>query len=696
MITENYKDTLIRCIRMIYPVSKELLEPIVDYSINKRYKEEPAQIIDSYRNKTFNINLLALSEYIQSKEPICTAYGTMFKKHAKVPNPLGVVVQQFLDTIAKDKKMMFTFPKGSEQFEHYNLLQVLDKIDANGIYGALGMYTSLIYNVNVASSITSQGRASVSTMALLFESFLSDNVKFGSLDEVMVFMDHICQEHGSRKYNDYDIIDHPIARANCFAKLIHDCGWKWLPNDDEMEIIWQAVNNLSDEDCNRVYYKNNLYEFCSNSKIKNMITNILVSMKHPYLSPTDCPEEIKDSMESFKNIVKEYVYYGYMYPDRIDRNVNMIKNIVMISDTDSTIISLDAWFHFVNDITKNIPMDIKHMKDMEVSDTIDADLSKVDPGTNETVSLDFDFENDKIIEMKHAVSPTKIFAEDDLRFSIINMLAYILDDIVNDYMIRYVEATHATNPAIRCKMIAKNEFLFRRILMTGVKKNYASMVDIQEGHIIPESEKLDIKGIEAMAKSTSPDSTKEALKKIVLEDIMNAPTVDQFKIIKDIAILSKQIEQNICSGSKEYYKPAHIKSISAYTDPMRISGITASVVWNSIKSDDDPLINLNERNIITIAEVNIDNKSIEKIKDKFPNTYEKCKALLASEQFAKKKKIERIAIPDDVQSAPKWLFDLIDVNAIINKNLTGFVFESVGIQRLGKKAVNYTNMVRLD
>lgn len=694
MIQEQYKDTLTRIIQMYYPISVEELNPIIEYSMNKRYREENASVVDSYKNKSFDINLLNLANYIAEKEPICTAYGTMFKKHGKVPNPLGVVVQQFLDQRSKDKKMMFKFPKGTEEFEHYNLLQLLDKIDANGIYGAMGMYTSLIYNVNVASSITSQGRASVSTMALLFEAFLGDNVKFGSLDEVMVFIDNIVSEN--KLYSDYDILDHPVTRQDCFAKIINECGWRWLPNQQEMEFIWRAINNLSDEECNRVYYKNNLYEFCSNSKIRNIITNILVDMKHPYLSPSDCPEEISDELNKFKSILKEYVYYGYMYPDRMDRHANMIKSIVMISDTDSTIISLDAWFHFVNDMTKNIPMVIKDVKPYDQASVMDedVDLSKVE--MQQETSYDFDFENDEIIESKHAVDPTKYYGEDNLRFSIINIMAYVLDDVVNDYMIRYVKSTHANNPEIPCKMIAKNEFLFKRILMTNVKKNYASIVDIQEGHIIPESEKLDIKGIEALAKSTSPDSTKDALKKILLEDIMNTPAIDQYKVIKDIAILSKRIEQNITSGSKEYYIPAHIKSKDSYDDPMRISGITASVVWNSIKPDEYPTINLDERNNITIAEVNIDAKTIETIKNTYPEVYEKCKALLASELFAKKKAIRRIAIPEEVDKAPEWLYSLIDVNSIVNKNLTGFPLESIGIQRLGKKSVNYSNMIRLD
>ena len=49
----------------------------------------------------------------------------MFKHHGEVPNPLVEVVFQFLSNRSKHKNLMFTFPKGSEDFEKYNLLQSL-------------------------------------------------------------------------------------------------------------------------------------------------------------------------------------------------------------------------------------------------------------------------------------------------------------------------------------------------------------------------------------------------------------------------------------------------------------------------------------------------------------------------------------------------------------------------------------------
>lgn len=129
----KYKDTMKRCIMMYYKeIDPRELEPILNYSINKRYKQTNAKVENSYTKKTADMTLLAVSDYIISREPIVTAFGTMFRKHSDVPNPMASVVQSFLDNRSKHKKMMFKYPKGSEQFEKYNLLQSLDKIDTNG------------------------------------------------------------------------------------------------------------------------------------------------------------------------------------------------------------------------------------------------------------------------------------------------------------------------------------------------------------------------------------------------------------------------------------------------------------------------------------------------------------------------------------------------------------------------------------
>lgn len=132
----NYKKTLSDCMRMYFPfVNSNDLNDAVEYSINKRYKKAKCKISNTYTKKESNLSLLSMADYIASKEPIVTAYGVLFKKHADVPNPMGAVVQQFLDKRSEDKAMMFKFPKGSEDFEKYNLLQSLT-IKVQGLMGS--------------------------------------------------------------------------------------------------------------------------------------------------------------------------------------------------------------------------------------------------------------------------------------------------------------------------------------------------------------------------------------------------------------------------------------------------------------------------------------------------------------------------------------------------------------------------------
>ena len=335
------------------------------------------------------------------------------------------------------------------------------------------MYTSLLYNINVATSITSQGRALVSSASMCFEMFLANNVKFGSLNEVVEFIDHIVQEKKTRKFKDQDFLDRInqyISINDCFAKIILTCGYNWIPNEEELNIIYNIISNLSTEDRNRVYYKNNLYEFMSNSKVFNIVRTILKKLKAPLYNSLEIPEEIADDIKFFGDLVMEYVYYGYMIIDRIDRCDNMIKSVIMVSDTDSTIISLDAWYRFVVERINGEKLRIANF----CRDPI-LFVGKDENGNwdrkqwaqaieFEPKRLDYNFYTDEIVEMEHNSRPDILTPNDNVRYSIINILAYILDRIINDYMERFCLNNHSLSKELnsgfnrKCKILMKNEF----------------------------------------------------------------------------------------------------------------------------------------------------------------------------------------------------------------------------------------------
>ena len=129
-IVNKYKKIMIRMLKYSYPyLSVNELNEAVDYSIQKRFKNSDAKIINNYKKKEINTTLAEMTDYIIKREPIITAYGVMFKRHGEEPNPMANLLKSFMEGRNVYKAEMFKHPKGSDQYEKYNLLQALAKID---------------------------------------------------------------------------------------------------------------------------------------------------------------------------------------------------------------------------------------------------------------------------------------------------------------------------------------------------------------------------------------------------------------------------------------------------------------------------------------------------------------------------------------------------------------------------------------
>ena len=586
------------------------------------------------------------------------------------------------------------------------------------IYGCLGASSSVFYNVYVASSITRQGRSSITASIMLFESFLANNIKFGSLNQIITFIDHVLQEKTERKFKDKDILDNNISRESVFAKLMLSCGYRWLPNDTDMEIIWRMIQRIDQDDLNRLYYKNNLYSFFDNEIPLKIVTDILKELDSPFIDPNNPPANIQNKLDILVDIVKEFVYYRYQIIDKIERVETLIRQVDLTTDTDSCIITLNPWFTFIADKIKNEDMKIKHydidaIKLMDKDNINEAgDILKKDDS-----EFIYDFKNDEIIQRKRMRNPLMVIPEDGLRHSIINILAYVIGKLLRNYFDRISIMNNVTNDAHPfCLMNMKNEFLFMKMLLSDAKKHYATLVEVQEGHVIPNdpSKQLDIKGLE-MDKSVIPKSTKEALSKILYEDILKSKDVDQLKIINKLAVLEKQIKDTLINGSTEYFKPMKVKSIRSYKNPMSTQQVKGSIIYNLLRDINEPFINLDEQNSVLVVKTKI-NESIlinSRLKENYPDKYNllldafynnttiniKVRDQDYPFNFFKNslpisaRVITSIAIPYTIPT-PKWLIEFIDFDSIIKENIGAFPLESIGITKLNTNSA-YSGIIQL-
>ena len=145
--------------------------------------------------------------------------------------------------------------------------------------------------------------------------------------------------------------------------------------------------------------------------------------------------------------------------------------------------------------------------------------------------------------------------------------------------------------------------------------------------------------------------------------------------------------------------------MSNYVNPLSNQGIKASVVWNYVKDSSLPALDINERNSINVAKIILDKHSLNLLKNKFPDKYEKFSELLdkhntndlcgspIKEIF--KSGITGIAIPDSITDIPDWIKEIIDYKTIIDDNISGFPLSSVGISQMDSKALSYSNIIKI-
>lgn len=193
-------------------------------------------------------------------------------------------------------------------------------------------------------------------------------------------------------------------------------------------------------------------------------------------------------------------------------------------------------------------------------------------------------------------------------------------------------------------------------------------------------------------KSTLSASTKEGLQQILYEEIMKPGTIDQIKVLKELCKFEHSIINNIRSGGREYLKPVTVKSIDHYSDPMSNFGIKAIKAYNILRDEAQEALNENARNNINIVKLKITLKDLERIKEIHPEKAEALEELLRLKQF--KDGITSMAVPLN-ERIPEWILDYVDYTEVINANMKNFPLDRIGISKLNKDAINYSNILQL-
>lgn len=489
-------------------------------------------------------------------------------------------------------------------------------------YGAGGAPTSRFFNIYTAQSITATGQSLISTTETAFEYMMEFNNKFIDTDECIQFLYNINSEEWTM--NSDFLKD--ISKKELFERIINNFK---NPKDANLELINRYIDSMSKEEVKRAYYKNNLYEFSSLEPIKKLLTKILKKVES-FKNPNKIPENIQGDIEYLWTYYEEFVIYNHFAFNRINRLKYDTRMNVTTIDTDSNMVCLLRWVHFLQD---NIIF-----KDEEL------------------------FNKDK----------------NEMIFACVNIMAYNLTKMVTKILDKYTTTSNILEK-YRYRINMKNEFLFSKQILANTKKRYVTNQILREGKLlIPE--KMDTKGFDFVKSSTSIE-TKKYYESIIKKYILYNDEVDIAGILREIQKFEKQIVDSINRGEKKYLTPASANEIEAYKNPFSIQQILAVIAWNTACPNNT--IELPEK--IMVAKVKLDTEAkLEQLREYNEEVYWNLKEGIFNnkEEQIKKKGVYVIAIPPNLTSIPDWIIPFIDTATISNDILNKFfpLLHSLGLR----------------
>ena len=617
----DWKDEAFRILTRSYPhLTREQIDNKLNEMIDRQLVNPQATMHNNYADKKMTLSLLSVVDWIDTYKPIIGGFGCFYKNQKQELNPFGLMLDKFLTSRKQIKALLKVYDEDSDDYADSDRKQLTEKQNANSGYGCLGAPTSQFFNLYTAQSITATGQSLISTTNSTFEYFLSNNNPFFDMNDCLQFISN-CLKDEKHLSSDF-LEDQSVEKVVKYLSTLF-----FNKKDCKEEILYKLISGCTQEDINRIYYKNNLYEFIKLKPIDKIIKYIFNNVT-VFQDPNKVPDSIIKPLDDLWAYLDEFVAYRSFAFDRIERLKTKERHTVTTIDTDSNMLCLLKWIEYCDE---NI-IPVTKSKDNDLDETI---------------------------------------------FIAVNVMAYIVTKLVTELLDIYTtEANILPEYAPRINM--KNEFLFSLQLLADVKKRYITLVLLREGKKFANA-KPDVKGFDFVKSSTS-NETKELYMELIDKHILTPKEINISGLLTDLIKFENEIKDSLLKGEKKYLTPFSSKDPAAYADPYRQQQVLACIAWDVMYPD----LEIQHPDAAYIVKVKMEKESdIEPLKETQPEIYNNLmKGIYRSPvEKLRNKGVYVVAIPSVIDTVPEWLIPYMDIGTMTNNILNKIypLLNSLGI-----------------
>lgn len=643
---EGYMDKMMKTLTVLHPELKpsEINSMLLDMC-KQKYSPVPVVLSPADGGNALKMDVNTFDRKLVDSHPIISGSGTLYYRQDQVENDRAKMLEAFGKNRKKAKAEMFKHINDEDQSikKSFDDQQKTWKIMMNSYYGVLNERHSQFYDSHSGKSVTTSSQDIITTSINLSEKFLGNNIFFNNLEEILNYIDNIIYE--KRDHDVKNMISYKEDEADSYSKeglynyltgfLIDNVE---LSNEEE-SILKRYIDRMPENIRRRIFYKNNLLEFLDNTDIIEKYFSKILG-RTDFLDPNEAPDDILPVLKDTWKILRDRVFYNYQDFNRFRNASQMKRNVILLTDTDSTFVYLDG-----------------------------------------------------IISKFEELYPDKVNADDvDSVICTANIIMYSIQEATAEALYKLQKESNIPDKYDKI-MSMKNEFLSLKIMLTDNKKQYAQIIALQEGNKLDTPE-MDLKGLSIKKVSTNKNVA-NTFTNILHKDILEDNNISHSKIIHKYKDLENSIYQSLKKGELEYLIPAKVNTADSYVNAYRIMAFKATVVWNELF----PNKVIVPPTKMQVVKVNI--PTFQTVADKLdPNSheYKVFQKLFQNKDLVGTTGINAIAIGNEEREIPEVIRMFMDADTMINDHMkTGIILlESIGMKILKTSSVQIpTNIIKI-
>lgn len=559
-----YAKQLDDCLKMSGETDQDKIDRFIDELIKTRYRPRKVDVIDM---DAYALAIPRTHDVVtflnQHNDHVLTPNGCVYKGLPKgeISATEAMLMKMKKERKASKARMFAAQDIGDTLTEQYeNFIQANIKINMNALPGGFGSSYNIFYNKPNYNSITAIARSLIANAYTCAEQALGGNFAFYTEEMVinyLVIYRHRCPE-SSRLFN----LLHKYKLKTPTRQNLYDFFKSTLSlynhSKRKYQTLLNFINRMSRAEIAFYYYLNNLRHLIweneatfrpwidrmmpetwqesrlDQSELEKFDGDMLtaISTAHgesfdnikPQSLAKKTPERVKsfiglaeiyrDSLNQVEELWNTFIYHDVSIPSIFTKK-KMLRNTVVLSDTDSVIFTSNEWVQW--------------------------------------------YTGDNSISKKG--------------YHIASLTTYWLTKLVAHTLTIFSKDHGAKGDDVNI-MEMKNEFLYPVLLVFPIKKTYAALCTLQEGNLIIDAKtkaakpKLDIKGGALRGSSSCADTidfVNRFIRKLVLEPAEKGK-ISASKLIQEGTNFEYKIYSSLNDGSTDYCKMSSLREKEEYTD----------------------------------------------------------------------------------------------------------------------------------